>query len=71
MDIGSTPVILKTEDVVGFFLFKDMRRKVSISAKEALKFHGGPKEKGKKNEKHEKSKSKGRSKSLGKSKVIC
>jgi hypothetical protein len=71
MDIGSTFVILNTEDVVGSLISKEMRRKVSISTKEALNFHGRPKEKGKKNEKHDKSKYKGSSKSLGKSKIIC
>ena len=71
MAIGSTSAVLKIEDVVGSFIFEEMRRKVSISAKEDLNFCERPKEKGKKNEKHEKSKSKGGSKSLRKSKVIC
>ena len=71
MAIGSTSVVLKSEDVVGALLGEEMRRKVSISSKEALTVRGRPKEKGKKNEKRGKSKSKGRSKSPGKSKVIC
>ena len=71
--IGSTLVVLKMEDVVGSLLSKEMRRKVSLNAKEALSVRGRPKERGK-NEKqhgHSKSKNKGRSNSLGKSKAIC
>ena len=36
MAIGSTLVVLKMEDVVGSLLSKEMRRKVSLNAKEAL-----------------------------------
>ncbi|GLJ29753.1 hypothetical protein SUGI_0587340 [Cryptomeria japonica] len=71
MAIGSTSIVLKSEDMVGALLGEEMRRKVSISSKEALTVRGRPKEKGKMNEKRDKSKSKGRSKSPGKSKVIC
>lgn len=73
MAIGNTSVVLKMEDVVGSLLSKEMRRKVSLNAKEALSVHGRPKERGK-NEKqhgHSKSKIKGRSKYPSKSKAIC
>ena len=36
MAIGSTSVVLKMEDVVGSLLYEEMRRKVSLNAKEAL-----------------------------------
>jgi hypothetical protein len=45
MAIGSNSIVLKIEDVVESFLFEEMKRKVSISAKEALNFCGRPKEK--------------------------
>jgi hypothetical protein len=56
MAIGSTFVILNIEDVVGSLLYGEMRRKVSINCKEALR-------------KKERIMRKGRSKSLGMSKV--
>ena len=40
MAIGSTLVILKMKDVVGSLLSKEMRRKVSLNAKEALSVRG-------------------------------
>ena len=40
MDIGSNFFALKIEYGVGSLLSEEMRRKVSISAKEALNFHG-------------------------------
>ena len=36
MAIGRTQVILKMDDVVGSLLSKEMRRKVSLNANEAL-----------------------------------
>ena len=36
MGIGSTLVFFKMEDVVGSLLSEEMRRKVSLNAKEAL-----------------------------------
>ena len=36
MTIGSTSVVLKMEDIVGSLLSEEMRRKVSLNAKEAL-----------------------------------
>ena len=36
MAIGSTSFVLKMEDVVGFLLYEEMRRKVSLNSKEAL-----------------------------------
>ena len=70
--IGSTSVVLKMEDVVGSLLSKEMRRKVSLNAKDALIVRGRIKERGKKKKKngHSKFKSKGRSKSPGKVKAI-
>ena len=47
MAIGSTAVILKMEDVVGSPLSKEMRRKVSLNAKDALSVCGRPRERGK------------------------
>ena len=72
MAIGSTVVILKMEDIVGSLLSEEMRRKVSLNAKEALSVRGRPKERGKNEKQHgcSKSKNKGRSKSPGKSKPI-
>ena len=46
MAIGSTSVVLKMEDFVGSLLSKEMRRKVSLNAKEALSVQGRPKERG-------------------------
>ena len=61
MAIGSTLVVLKMEDVVGSLLSEEMRRKVSLNAKDALSFHGRPRERGrnKKQHGHSKSKNKG------------
>ena len=47
MVIGSTSVVMKMEEVVGSLLFEEMRRKVSLNAKEALSVQGRPKERGK------------------------
>ena len=47
MAIGNTSIFLKMEDVVGSLLSEEMRRKVSLNAKEALSVCGRPKEKGK------------------------
>ena len=72
MAIGSTAVILKMEDIVGSLLSKEIRRNLSLNAKEALSVRGRLKERGK-NEKHHghsMSKNKGRSKSLDKFKEI-
>lgn len=73
MAIGSTSVILKTEDVVGSLLSEEMRRKVSLNAKEALSVRGIAKERGKNKNQHghSKFKNKGRSKYSTKSKAIC
>ena len=62
MAIESTSIILKMEDIVGSLLSEEMRRKVSLNAKEALSVQGRPKERGKKEKKHghPKSKNKGR-----------
>ena len=72
MAIRRTSIFLKMEDVVGSLLSEEMRRKVSLNAKDAFSVHGRPKESGKNEKKHSysKSKNKGRSKSLGKSKAI-
>ena len=73
MAIGSTSVVLKMEDIVGSLLSEEMRRKVSLNAKDALSVLGRPRERGK-NEKqhgHSKSKNKGRSNFPSKSKEIC
>ena len=71
--IGSTSVFLKMEDVVGSLLSEEMRRKVSLNAKEALSIRERPKERGKNEKQHgnSKSKNKGRLKSPSKSKAIC
>ena len=73
MAIGSTLVVLKMEDIVGSLLSEEMRRKVSLNAKEAFSVRGRSKERGKNEKQHDpsKSKNKGRSRSRGKSKVIC
>ena len=47
MAIGSTSVVLKMEDVVGSLLSEEMRRKVSLNAKDALSVRGRPRERGK------------------------
>ena len=72
MAIGRNSIVLKMEDVIGSLLSKEMRRKVSLNAKEALSVRGRPKERGKNEKKHgrSKSKNKGRSKSPSKSKAI-
>lgn len=72
MAIGSTSIVLKMEDVVGSLFYEEMRRNISLNAKEALSVHRRPKERGKNEKKHahSKSKNKGRSKSPGKSKAI-
>ena len=73
MAIGRTSVVSKMEDVVGSLLSEEMRRNVSLNAKEALCVQGRPKERGKHEKKHghSKSKNKGRSKSPSESKAIC
>ena len=43
MAIGSTLVVLKMEDIVGSLLSKEMRRNISLNAKEALSVRGRPK----------------------------
>lgn len=40
MDIGSTSTTLKMEDVVGSIIYKEIRRKVSLNAKETLSVCG-------------------------------
>ena len=63
MSIGSTTTSFKLEDVGGSLLSKEMQRKSSKMAKEALVAHGRTIEKGKKMDKKWKSKSPGKSKS--------
>lgn len=67
MALVRTLVIFKMDDVVSSFLLEEMRRKSSISEKEALVVCGRSTERGKKND--NKSKNKGRSESCGKSKT--
>lgn len=47
MAIGSTSVILKMEDIFASLLSIEMRRKASLTTKEALSIGGRPKERGK------------------------
>ena len=63
MVIGSTSFLLKTKDIVDSLIYGEIRRKVSLNAKEALSVRGKPKFKGKNKKKHghSKSKNKGRS----------
>ncbi|KAH9294795.1 hypothetical protein KI387_038383, partial [Taxus chinensis] len=63
MAIGSTSITLKMEDVVGSLLSEEMRRKVSLNAKQVLSVQGRTKERGKYEKKRGHSKNKGRSKS--------
>ena len=44
MAMGSSLVFLKMEDVVGSLLSEEMRRKVSLNAKDALSVCGRPRE---------------------------
>ena len=72
MAIGSTSIVLKMEDIVGSLLSEEIRRKVSLNAKEALSVRGRTKARGKNENKHghSKSKNKRRPKSPSKSKII-
>ena len=45
--IGSTSIVLKMEDIVGSLLSEEMRRMVSLNAKDALSVHRRPRERGK------------------------
>ena len=58
MALGSTLVVLKMVDIVGSLVFEEMRRKVSLNAKDALSVHRRPRERGKNEKKHGHSKSK-------------
>ncbi|WP_425268093.1 hypothetical protein [Enterobacter hormaechei] len=59
MALGSTLVTFKMDDVVSSLLSEEMRRKASVSEKEALAVRGRTTERGKKND--NKSDNKGRS----------